>query len=460
MKKILYPLALFLALVAFGGVNAQQVIIETTAAIQSDNLVTLRQNINRPITQFFVEGHSAVKLVYDTTNYIVVSFEKQETNPLEEKWVVVKGMTLFIDDPDGYALYEVHLKKSELQIIKNDYKSTILYASAPYLYGGSEPEAKPTETTGNLAVQQQLDEARDQLDKARNELVGVKDKLSKTLRKNRDEKIETYVVTDTFFVDSTGEMIELEPITDDFEIIEMVVDDDDTTIVDKPRRNNYYYHWEDRSGGAFLWGFNNWGSNWYNGLNKMEGAYELRTSFSSWQLELTYSVVMTRHFCLDLGVGYESDIYKFTAPLIDIDNNGFFQDMYSTSLSSNYGNYTVGNQVFENTRLDDWSSRLVTRYFSLPIDFVFRFNNDFKIGFAAIPALAFSSSHTGLKHEIDTKELEHIDVESVSKYITPYKLDLRFTVRYDHFGVFAQFSTTSLFTNKDVYPIKIGFILK
>lgn len=457
MKKIIYPLALFFALAAYGNINAQQNQTKTATVIQNDDNVTVRQNINRSITNFVVEGKSAVKLVYDTTNYIIVNFDRQETNPLEEKWVVVKGMTLLIDDPEGYAVYEVHLKKSELQVIKNSMDNPILYSSAPYIFDESDEPATYSETSGNLAARQQLDEARHQLNEARRQLAEAKKNLSQTLLKSHGERIGTYTfINDSVSDDSSDELIPLEPIDDidnHADVVEMVIDSGYT----KP---NYHYDWEDRSGAAFLWGFNNWGSNWYNGLSKMDGAYELRTSFSSWQLELTYAVIMTRHFYLDLGVGYESDIYKFTQPLIDIDQNGFLQDRFATILNSNYNSYTTNNQEFANTHLEDWSSRIVTRYISLPIDFVFRFNNEFKIGFAAIPALAFSSSHTGLKHEMDTKELEYQDVENISKYITPYKLDLRFTLRYEHFGIFAQVATTSLFTDKDVFPFKIGFIIK
>lgn len=453
MKKIVYSLALFLTLAAFSCASAQEIRTETVYVPQNTDFVSMRQNIERPISQLYVNGKSAVKLVYDTTNYIVVGFERNESNPLENKWVIVKGMTLIIDDPDGYAFYEIHLKKNELQLIKNSFRSTIIYASAPYV--NSETDVPTSyETSGNIARKQQLDEAQRQLDEARNG-------LSKALIQKHGERIETHTyITDTLYVDSTDELIPLEPITvEDFptgEVIE-VIEDGDSILLRQSHYQKYHYDWEDRSGMAFLWGFNNWGSNWYNGLNKMDGAYELRTSFSSWQLEFNYAIIVTRHFNLDIGIGYESDIYKFSTPLVDIDNNGIFQDRNITY--PNYSNYTTNNQVFDNTHLNDWSSRFVTRYFSLPIGIVFRFN-DFKIGFTAVPALSFISSHTGLKHEIDAKNIEYQDAENISNFITPYKLDLRFTLRYAHFGIFAQVATTSLFNNKDVYPFKIGFIIK
>ena len=412
MKKIVYTLAIFMAIGAFKGTSAQSIQTSNETEIINNEEVSLRQNIDRPITQFIVQGKSAVMLAYDTTNYIIAKFQRNESNPLENKWVVVKGMSLIIDDPEGDALYEVHLKKADLQVIKNSLSTPIHYVDL-FDRRNAVDSLPTTESTGNLALQQQLDEAQRELNNARDELI---------------------------------EMIPLEPIT-----IDPLEDSTRTNM-----RSQYYhssgnpYVWEDRTGAAFLWAFNNWGSNWYNGLNKMDGAYELNTSFSSWQLEFNYSVILKRHFNLDIGIGYESDIYKFTSSMIDIDNSGFFQDNL----------FFIKNPQFSSTRPNDWSCRLVTRYVSIPIDFVFRINDDFRIGIAAIPALNFTSSPTGLKHKIDTKEFEYLDVENTSKYITPYKLDLRLSMRYNHFGVFAQVSTMSLFTNMDVFPIKIGFILK
>lgn len=478
MKKIIYTLALFLAIAAFQNSSAQVAKTETSTEIKNDESVSVRQNINRPITQLIVNGKSAVWVVYDTCNYVIANFERNEINPLDEKWVVVKGTTLIIDDPDGDAFYIVFLKKEDLQVVKNTSETPIVYVDVnnnlPSAHGNegvldenamASESHQTTESTGNLVVQQQLDEAHSQLNKARKELANARNEIAKSLIIKHGDKSESHTfVNDTFFVDSTDDLIPLEVITDDMEPSEIVEMEVIETSNSKRKSHNSnwenHYSWEDRAGAAFLWGFNNWGSNWYNGLNKMDGAYELRTSFSSWQLEFTYAVIMTRHFYLDLGIGYESDIYKFSAPLVDMDNNGLLQDRYTSFLNSNYGNYIANNQAFDGTHFDDWSTRLVTRYISIPIDFVFRFDNDFKIGLSAIPALAFSSSHTGLKHEIDTKELEYQDVHNVSKFITPYKLDLRLSMRFDHFGIFAQVATTSLFTDKDVYPFKIGFIIK
>lgn len=484
MKKILYPLALFFALTAFGSINAQNIkdrnVAKPNVEFVLDNDMVVRQNINRPINQLLVKGKSSVMVVYDSVNYIDAVFNPDEANPLDEKWIVVKGFNLIVDDPNGQAYYVIHLKKDELHSVKNSSGSIIIYVSLNNS-ASSDQETVDSETmdnghnsttsaawsSNNMARQQQIEEARQQLEIARKNLAKLLNKTSDNVISKHDNITDgSVIITDTFYVDSTDDVIPLEPID---EIAEAMVDDyDSNNATDKKSQisigNDYHpfdrYSFEDRAGTAFLWGFNNWGNNWYNGLGKMDGAYELRTSFSSWQLEFTYAVIMTRHFYLDLGFGYESDIYKFTTPLVDIDNNGIFQDRMTTYLNNNYNNQIANNQVFQNTNLNDWSSRFVTRYFSIPIDFVFRFNNEFKIGFSAIPALGFSSCHTGLKHEIDNRYLEHLDIENVSKFITPYKLDLRFSMRFGHFGFFAQVSTISLFKDKDVYPFKIGFIIK
>ena len=60
MKKILYPLALFFALTAFGSINAQNIkdrnVAKPNVEIVLDNDMVVRQNINRPINQLLVKG--------------------------------------------------------------------------------------------------------------------------------------------------------------------------------------------------------------------------------------------------------------------------------------------------------------------------------------------------------------------------------------------------------------------
>ena len=424
---------------------------QTLTMTQTENVSVLRQNISRPITSLQVKGKSAVQLFRDTTNYIQVTYNPIESDPINDNFIAIKGMTLTIDDPDGEAFYEVHLKKSELQFVTHDIQATIIY-------GNNDVPNTDVDTSnftsGNMALQQQIDIAREQLANARKE-------LRKVYSPNNSDQTDTsdviYEFDESEFLDAPVEVI-TEPYDGTFNGDEYVIDDDEPVEIKKYRPS---YSWEDRTKGAFLWGFNNWGSEWYNGLSKMDGAYNLKTSFSSWQLEAQYALIMTRHFNFSVGLGYESDIYKFSTPLIDIDNYGVFYDRMDVMPTHNYSDYLLNNNEFNGTSLDDWSTRLVTRYISMPITVGVRFN-DFKIGLTALPALGINTSHTGLKHEIDEHGLEYQDVHDISKFIQPYKFDLRLDLRYDDFGFFIQTSTASLFTDgcPDAYPIKIGFIIK
>lgn len=428
-------------------------------AVQSrtENAAMLRQTISRPITHLKVLHSSAVNLIYDTANYIDVWYNPKQSNPLDDNFIAIKGMTLVIDDPEGDAVYFVHLKEHDLQSVYRDMEAQIEYrlnADSTFATTAetTDDQDTPTEqktSTSDLALSKALDEARRELEKA------------------KSASAETIVAGD--IITETVEAVE------DFEAqefdeslpVEMVVVDEEPG--DDYATQHYYRYGDkersfstsDRIGFGLLWGFNNWGSEWYNGLSSLDGATELKTSFSSWQLELQYAVVMTRHLNLSLGIGYESDIYRFTTPLVSVDANGRFQDVTSTLPYQNYDDFLQDNQLFASTQLNDWSSRLVTRYIGLPVTLGLRFD-EFKISFTALPALALNTRHTGLKHRLKTDGIKYRDNEDISSFITPYKLDLRVEVCYSVFGIFAQVATTSLFSENgnEVFPLKIGFEIK
>ncbi|MBR6330941.1 MAG: outer membrane beta-barrel protein, partial [Bacteroidales bacterium] len=196
----------------------------------------------------------------------------------------------------------------------------------------------------------------------------------------------------------------------------------------------------------------------YNGLMKMDGPYNLRTSFSSYQLSENYAVVMTEHFKLNIGIGYESDVYKFTDNYISMDaTTGAFVSQDQAGVDAVSG--------VSGSNLGDWSSRFVTRYVTLPVEFEYRDKSalrSWRIKLGVIPGLSFNSSHTGLKHELEKRGRNYQDVqEDVSKFVNPYKLDVRFTVKWNWLGFFIQLPTMPVFIDTDtkVYPIKLGFML-
>jgi hypothetical protein len=218
-----------------------------------------------------------------------------------------------------------------------------------------------------------------------------------------------------------------------------------TSRTDKESESKYY--WDDFSLN-FGWAFTNWGSQPYNGLSKMGGAYSLGTTFSSYQLEGVYYPWCVSHWRFGIGLGYESDVYHFTTPYVSVVPNA--QQAFS---------YT-----FEGSDRQDanWTSRLVTRYITLPITLRWDPVGDFYVGLSVIPGINYSSDNTGLKHKGEFLYNGQIrDRQPVSNVMNPFKVDARLTLTYSHFSVFAQIAALPVFNEMDrkVYPIKVGFMI-
>ncbi|MBO4599628.1 MAG: hypothetical protein J5641_02700 [Bacteroidales bacterium] len=197
----------------------------------------------------------------------------------------------------------------------------------------------------------------------------------------------------------------------------------------------------------YLWGFTNWGTTPFNGLSRMDGAYLLHTSFSSYQLEGVYYPYVDCHWAFGLGLGYASDVFKFTNDYVTL------------------GTTPAGETTFvvETPDAGEWSSRMVARYITLPL--VIRcepFNHsDFHFGVALIPGLNISNKHTGLKHEGEYVNGSFRNREDVSQVMNPFRLDVRLRAGWERIYFFFQVPTISMTMgmDKDVYPIKLGLAL-
>lgn len=197
----------------------------------------------------------------------------------------------------------------------------------------------------------------------------------------------------------------------------------------------------------FLWGFHNWGTTPFNGLMKLDGGYALRTTFSSYQLEAVYYPLVSDHWRLGIGLGYESDVYKFVDGRVDIVNDA-----------------TGTARTFAAVAPDDgeWSTKLVARCVSLPL--MVRWEpgeSDFFIGLAAIPGLSYNGKNTGLKHKAEYANGSYSSKDDVSKVMNSFRLDARLSIGWEHFYAFLQVATLPLNTDmdKDIYPIKLGLAL-
>ena len=193
----------------------------------------------------------------------------------------------------------------------------------------------------------------------------------------------------------------------------------------------------------FAWGFHNWGTGMFNGFEGVEGDAAIRTSFNNIQLSVNYPIIGTRHFGFYVGLGLEWDKYKFEGKDITF-------------------NTATDPHTFADGGDATCTSWLNTRYVVLPLTFRFDLWHDWSLTLSALPGIHWSGSHTGLRREYTTDLEERTDYDqSVNKYITPYKLDLRATLNYEGIGLYLQVPTMSTMrsSTQDLYPIKFGIIL-
>ena len=367
---------------------------------------TVRENIPcNSITNIQALGKTHLVWIHDKQCYVQISYDQQQIDPKGEYYVSVDNNTLTFNDGTGKLNYELHLDSNNVEITLDGSEVEVTFPNG-------------VRHTVNSIVESSFTSIGNELKGLIDELVYVFDSVSNATSAKSNSSSN---------VNNNG----------------------------KKRRK---YSVADRTNFDFHWGFNNWGDQWYNGLMKMEGPYNLRTSFSSYQLSENYAIVMTPHTKLSIGIGYESDVYKFTDNYVSMDvTNGALmtQDQAGVDAVSNVAGSNLGN----------WSTRLVTRYVTMPIEFEYRDKGvlrNFRISLGVIPGLSFSSKNTGLKHELEQRGRNYQDSQSgVSRFINPYKLDVRLTFKRKGLGMFLQVPTLPVFidTATKVYPIKIGFML-
>ena len=190
-------------------------------------------------------------------------------------------------------------------------------------------------------------------------------------------------------------------------------------------------------------GFHNWGSERFNGLAGTDDDAAVRTSFNHIALSFDYPVVYSKRVALYVGLGMEWDKYKFHRSDIHFDQSSEPYHLVNGSIANS-------------------ESRMLTRYVVLPISVKFNCGHHWFVELAAIPGLHWSGSHTGLRRDIsDSNSETNIRDYSVNKYINPYKLDARITLRYRSVGLYFQAAMLSAFKSscEELFPVKFGLIL-
>lgn len=215
---------------------------------------------------------------------------------------------------------------------------------------------------------------------------------------------------------------------------------------------------QDRTTFAFLMGWDGLGDSPFNGLTSTNDPYGTKPWFNSWQLELGYVVYEGDKFSGSIGIGYESDVYKF-----DNDNGGFiYLDRNDPSGKATMKVMSELELAAANMETSGWESRLCTRYITIPIAVDYDLTEDFGLGLTVIPGFSFSTSHTGLKYKLHGDNQSYLR-DGLRGYVNPIKCDIRFNVKFSVLNLFVQVSPLSVFKDTDrdnVYPTRFGFMIK
>ena len=425
-----------------------------------DTLDMYRITFSQPIRKVVLEDYCNLVIVPDTVNYLTTSrpSKRGSTDKFFSYKLTSAGELKIESQPSGRKL-ELHLDMGTSVVIEtNDFTNAEVHINDQL----NMLEVK-TNDYSNVLVTTDLDTIRvTSIRITTNDFSNAKfnapiNSYTLSLKSNdfSNAKLPSGRVNKIFESQSENATINYGhiPNVDIYMGDESEFNDSDGTASKKMKKTETrspFFHdggWEF----DFAWGFTNWGKQPWSGFNPMRGSYSLSTNFSSYQLELVYYPLCTRHFSFGMGVGYASDVYHFNdsyVTLTELPINGMM-DFVSIDRSDAY-----------------WSSRMVARYFTIPISIIWEpaANSDFSIGLAAIPGLNYSSRHTGLKHkgESTRNQGKATDVENMSAVMNPLKLDARLTLNYSHISVFVQMSTQSIMQNmkETVYPIKLGFILR
>ena len=416
-----------------------------------DTIDMYRITFSKPIAKVMVTGYCNLTIVGDTADFLSYS---RPSNYKTLSYDLTSSGVLKLNGLPSSRKLELHLDMgSGLDVETNDFSNVVMYVD-------KELSSLDIETNdySNVTVRTKLDTVRaTTVTITTNDFSNAKfdSPLSATTARLRcndysNAKLENGKVTKIY--ESQSEYGTLKygrlgdgTIYEDFDMDALAP----TERKPVQKKSTPFFH----DGGwtfGFAWAFNNWGRTPWSGLNPMSGPYGLGTTFSSYQLELVFYPLCTRHFKFGLGLGYGSNIYRFS-------------DNYVTLTAPQDGK--AGDLTTIDRQDADWSSRMVARYVTMPISIVWKpaAHSDFSIGLAAIPGVNYASRHTGLKHKGLSADNNGkvTNVENMSTVMNPLQLDARLSLNFSMLSVFIQMATQPVMLNMgtDVYPIKLGFIL-
>lgn len=191
----------------------------------------------------------------------------------------------------------------------------------------------------------------------------------------------------------------------------------------------------------FAWGWHNWGNAMFTGFGGADGAAEVGTTFNNIQLHLNWTIARSRWLGFYAGLGLEWDKWKFATPSVTF-------------------NTAAEPYAFADAGASSGSMLLTTRYVIVPFTVRIGDTDGVHLELSAIPGIHWNASGLRSK-EIVGNRTETVKDRSINKHLNPYKLDFRAALYYSHFGIYAQFSTQSVFKGncEELFPVKFGFII-
>lgn len=204
-----------------------------------------------------------------------------------------------------------------------------------------------------------------------------------------------------------------------------------------------------------LWGFHNW-NEVDNGPASVGGANTVRTTFNTFQWNFQWKLIKRAHCDLSAGIGFEWDRYKFSNNYVHLSTDGtqgYFETWDAATLAAN------GLPFAEP---DEWRSRLITRYVTMPLTYSIYFaNNKIRATLGVVPGMRLDGKKTGMRYFYDDGDMEYEDRMSASEYINPFKCDVLAMLKFGGIGLYVQVPTMPINRNMnvDLYPIKFGIVI-
>ncbi|MCH3923797.1 MAG: outer membrane beta-barrel protein [Bacteroidales bacterium] len=174
-----------------------------------------------------------------------------------------------------------------------------------------------------------------------------------------------------------------------------------------------------------------------------EGTYSVKMNHSMrWNLGFDVKINATSWLAIHTGLGYESDIFRFSNDVNCIKTNEVYR-------------------INEDKTVNNPKCKLVARYITMPLLLQFNVYKDFSIFGGVIGGLNFRTSHTGFKRDYKDDSGKRIEESLGTKYnnFKPVKLDLQFGIVFEDYTIYMKQSLTNMFKdNREIalYPYSFG----